>query len=229
MKIKRPDINIVQILRKCYKVNPSRLDKIINDYLNKNNINISLVSTKSVYIFSLYFFKFEHLKYYNMRNFKTFFKALLLYLIFCNLSRAQSLHHQMISCQGGNSSNTSVASVSFTVGQQSVIGTATNGFTVQQGFQQSNWNKVIQLNTISVNTTVHPNPFKDVVNFSFSKSPGNDISIIVFDLLGRLVYTDVIKNEENLISVNLNNLPSAEYFVKLTSNNYIFSTKILKQ
>lgn len=166
---------------------------------------------------------------YKMINFKTIFKALLLYFIFCNLSQAQSLHHQMISCQGGYSPNTSVASVSFTVGQQSVIGTVTNGFSVQQGFQQSNWGKIMQQNTLSLNTTVYPNPFKDVVNFSFSKSPGNDISIVVFDLLGRIVYTDVIKNEENLISVNLNNLSSAEYFVKLTSNNYIFSTKILKQ
>ncbi|WP_353078259.1 T9SS type A sorting domain-containing protein [Flavobacterium sp.] len=164
-----------------------------------------------------------------MINFKTIFKALLLYFIFCNLSQAQRLHHQMISCQGGNSSNTSVASVSFTVGQQSVIGTATNGISVQQGFQQSNWGKIMQQNTLSLNTTVFPNPFKDVVNFSFSKSPGNDISIVVFDLFGRLVYSDVLKNEDNLVSVNLNNLSTAEYFVKLTSNNYIFSTKILKQ
>lgn len=164
-----------------------------------------------------------------MVNLKIVFKILILFLVKSNCSEAQILHHQMISCQGGNSSNTSGASVSFTVGQQSVIGTTTNGVSVQQGFQQSNWNKIMQQNTISIITTVYPNPFKDVINFSFSKSPGNDIDIVVFDLLGRLVYSQSIKNEENIISVNLNNLSSAEYFVKLTSNNYIFSTKILKQ
>ena len=164
-----------------------------------------------------------------MINFKNFFKALLVNLILCNLSLAQSLHHQMISCLGCNNPNTSIANVSFTVGQQSVIGTVTHGFVVQQGFQQSNLEKRIQQNSISISTTAYPNPFKDVVNFSFSKSPGNDINIVVFDLMGRLVHSEVVKNQNNSVSIALNNLPSAEYFVKLTSNNYIFSTKILKQ
>lgn len=155
-------------------------------------------------------------------------KVLLLFFL-CSFSNAQSLHHQMISCQGGNSFSSNENKVLFTVGQQSVIGTEINGVSVQQGFQQSNWNKIMQQNTNSIITTVYPNPFKDVTHFSFSKSPGNGINIVVFDMLGRLVYNQSIKNEGNLISVNLNNLPSAEYFVKLTANNYIFSTKIIKQ
>lgn len=130
---------------------------------------------------------------------------------------------------GGNSSSVSESNILFTVGQQSMTGTTVNGFSVQQGFQQSNWDKLIQQNSISINATAYPNPFKDVVNFSFSKSPGNDINIVVFDLMGRLVHSEVVKNQNNSVSITLNNLPSAEYFVKLTSNNYIFSTKILKQ
>ena len=153
----------------------------------------------------------------------------LLLLLICDFSEAQTLHHQMISCQGGSSFSSNENKVLFTVGQQSVIGSTTNGFSFQQGFQQSNWGKFIEQNTISISTLVYPNPFKDIVNFSFSKSPGNDISLVVFDLVGRLVYSEVIKNESNLISVNLNNLSSAEYFVKLTANNYIFSTNIIKQ
>lgn len=35
MKGNRPNINVTQILRKCFKVNPKILDKIINDYINK--------------------------------------------------------------------------------------------------------------------------------------------------------------------------------------------------
>lgn len=155
-------------------------------------------------------------------------KVLLLFFI-CSFSKAQSLHHQMISCQGGNSFSTNENLVLFTVGQQSVIGSTTNGISVQQGFQQSNWNRIMQQNTVSITTVVYPNQFKDIVNFSFSLSPGNEISLVVFDLLGRLVHSEVIKNESNLISVNLNNLSTAEYFVKLTANNYIFSTKIIKQ
>lgn len=162
-------------------------------------------------------------------TYSKFYLKVLLFLLFCSFSKAQSLHHQMISCQGGNSFSSNENKVLFTVGQQSVIGSTTNGVSVQQGFQQSNWSKIIEQNTISISTIVYPNPFKDVVTFSFSKSPSNDISLVVFDLLGRQVYSEVIKNESNLISVNLNDLSTAEYFVKLTANNYIFSTKIIKQ
>lgn len=164
-----------------------------------------------------------------MVDIKTTSKFLLIFLIVCNLSKAQSLHHQMISCQGGNSLNNSEINVLFTIGQQSIIGTTINELSVQHGFQQSNWGKLIQQKAISINTTAYPNPFKDVVIFSFSKSLDNDINIVVFDLLGRLVHSEVLKNQNNSVSIILNNLPSAEYIVKLTSNNYIFSTKILKQ
>lgn len=157
------------------------------------------------------------------------FNLKLFLFIISSFSEAQSLHHQMISCQGGNSFSANENKLLFTVGQQSVIGSTTNGFSVQQGFQQSNWSKIIEKNTISISTIAYPNPFKDIVKFSFSKSPGIDISLVVFDLLGRLVYSEVIKNESNLISVNLNSLSSAEYFVKLTTENYVYSTKILKQ
>lgn len=151
---------------------------------------------------------------------------LLFYFISINLS-AQALHHQMISSQGGKSGS----NVLFTVGQQSVIGSNSNGakFIVQQGFQQSNWNKIVLHNTVSINTIVYPNPFKDIVYFSFSKSPSDKIGLVVFDVLGRLVYSEISTIKDNLISVNLINLPSGEYFVKLSSDNYTFSTKILKQ
>ena len=135
----------------------------------------------------------------------------------------------MISCQGGVTSNLNEPRVLFTIGQQSVNGTTVNGVVVQQGFQQNNWNKIIEQNTISISTIAYPNPFKEVLNFSFSKSPGKQIDIAVFDLLGRLVYSNSIKNEENVLTVNLNVLPSAEYLVKLTSNDYMYSTKIIKQ
>jgi hypothetical protein len=162
-------------------------------------------------------------------TYSKFYLKVLLFLLFYSFSKAQSLHHQMISCQGGNSFSSNENKVLFTVGQQSVIGSTTNGVSVQQGFQQTYWNNMIKQNTISISTLVYPNPFKDVINFSFSDSPGKNINIVVFDLLGRLVFSDVIQNDENMISVNLNSLSSAEYFVKLTSNNYVYSTKILKQ
>ena len=142
---------------------------------------------------------------------------------------AQKLHHQMISAQGGSATTTNGQFVRYTVGQQSVTGTSSNGYVVQQGFQQSNWGKILEQNTISIATTVYPNPFVNEVNFSFSTSPGEKISAYVFDVLGRLVYSEDIKNENNSIKLNLVQLSTAEYLVKLTSEKFVHSAKLIKK
>ena len=142
---------------------------------------------------------------------------------------AQQLHHEMISAQGGSVTTTNGQFVRYTVGQQSVTGTSSNGYVVQQGFQQSNWGKILEQNTISIITTVYPNPFVNEVNFSFSTSPGEKISAYVFDVLGRLVHSEDIKNENNSIKLNLLQLSTAEYLVKLSSDKFVHSAKIIKK
>jgi hypothetical protein len=142
---------------------------------------------------------------------------------------AQQLHHEMISALGGTTTTANGHLVRYTVGQQSVTGTSSNGYVVQQGFQQSNWAKILEQNTISIATTVYPNPFVNEINFSFSTSPGEKISAYVFDVLGRLVYSEDIKNENNLIKLNLLNLSTAEYLVKLSSDKFVHSAKIIKK
>ena len=142
---------------------------------------------------------------------------------------AQQLHHQMISAQGESVTTANGQFVRYSVGQQSVTGTSSNGFVVQQGFQQSNWGKILDQNTISITTIAYPNPFVNEINFSFSTSPGEKISAYVFDVLGRLVYSEDVKNENNSITLSLLHLSTAEYLVKLTSDTFVHSAKILKQ
>ena len=67
------------------------------------------------------------------------------------------------------------------------------------------------------------------VNFSFSTSPGDKISAYVFDVLGRLVYSEDVKNDNNSIKLNLLHLSTAEYLVKLSSDNFVHSAKIIKK
>jgi hypothetical protein len=142
---------------------------------------------------------------------------------------AQQLHHEMISAQGGSVITQNGQQVRYTVGQQSVTGTSSNGYVVQQGFQQSNWGKILEQNTISITTMVYPNPFVNEINFSFSISPGEKISAFVFDVLGRLVYSEDVKNENNSIKLNLLHLSTAEYLVKLSSDKFVHSAKIIKK
>jgi len=155
-------------------------------------------------------------------------KILLTIGFFSSLSFGQTLHHQMISSQGGNATTPSGIIVKYTIGQQSVIGTKTGNVIVQQGFQQSNWNKIMASNVVVVNTTTYPNPYIDVINFQFSQSIGDNVSLLVYDVLGRQVYSNTLQILENKTSVNLQVLQSAEYFVQLSNNTFTYHTKIIK-
>ena len=147
---------------------------------------------------------------------------------FSSLSFGQTLHHQMISAQGGNATTPSGTIVKFTIGQQSITGTKTGNVIVQQGFQQSNWDKIIANNVVLVNTTTFPNPYIDIINFQFSQSIGENVSLLVYDVLGRQVYSNTLQIFDNKTSVNLQVLQSAEYFVQLSNNTFTYHTKIIK-
>jgi hypothetical protein len=150
------------------------------------------------------------------------------FLLISTLGYSQKVHHQMISAQGGNATTQSGLVVKYTIGQQSVTGTKTGNVIVQQGFQQSNWDKIIANNAILVNTTTYPNPYIDVINFQFSQSIGENVSVLVYDVLGRQVYSNSLLVFDNKTSVNLQMLPSAEYFIQLSNNIFTYHTKIIK-
>ncbi len=158
---------------------------------------------------------------------KLVIRFLFLLLTFNGFS--QKLHHQMLSSQGGNATTSSGIVFKFSIGQQSVTGTTRGSVMTQQGFQQSNWEKIIATNnTVRVNTTTYPNPFDDNINFQFSESVGEQVSILIYDILGRQVYSNTIQVMENKIIANLQELESAEYFVKLSNNSFTYHTKIIK-
>jgi hypothetical protein len=157
------------------------------------------------------------------------FEILLLFCFFTTLSFSQKLHHQMISVQGGNAITQSGVVVKYTIGQQSVTGTKTGNVIIQQGFQQSNWDKIIATNNVVlINTTTYPNPYVDIINFQFSQAIGDSVSLLIFDVLGRQVYANSFQVMENKIVVNLQELQSAEYFVQLSNNMFTYHTKIIK-
>ena len=156
-------------------------------------------------------------------------KAVKVLFLICTCNTySQTLHHQMISAQGGNAVTNSGIVVKYSIGQQSVTGTKTGNVIVQQGFQQSNWDKIIANNVVLVNTTTFPNPYIDIINFQFSQSIGENVSLLVYDVLGRQVYSNTLKIFDNKTSVNLQVLQSAEYFVQLSNNTFTYHTKIIK-
>ena len=160
-------------------------------------------------------------------------KIKLLFFILLNLSvYGQSLHHQMLSSQGTSTPLSNGAYVSQTIGQQSVIGTYIKDcVTYSQGYQQSVWSNYLKQNDAlsSISTTTYPNPFVQTVNFQFSKPITDFISVTVYDIRGRLIYQEAKKAVENILTIELPQLASSNYLVKLSATNYTYYSQILKQ
>lgn len=144
----------------------------------------------------------------------------------------QSLHHQMLSAQGSSTTLTNGVFVSQTIGQQSVIGNYTqNGSTYGQGFQQSVWSKYIKQNEAlsSITTTTYPNPFISTINFQFSQPIKETITVSLFDIRGRLIYEESKKATNTILTLELPNLSSSNYLIRLSTPTYTYFTQIIKQ
>jgi hypothetical protein len=111
-----------------------------------------------------------------------------------------SLQHQVLYAQGTSHKLYSGMYVSQTIGQQSVIGNYTkDGKTFGQGLQQSLWNRYIGSNSNnSFITVVYPNSFVSTINFQFSQPIEVAISVNLFDVRGRLIFTT-----ENTLTLDL--------------------------
>jgi hypothetical protein len=156
---------------------------------------------------------------------------LLVFLFSFSTLYSQELHHQMLSAQGASKELSNGIYVSQTIGQQSVIGNYTkDGKTYGQGYQQSVWSKYISTNTNNtITTVVYPNPFISTINFQFSQAIKEPISVSVFDVRGRLIFSQEKQASGNILTIDLPNLASSNYLVRLSTPNYTYYTQILKQ
>lgn len=157
-----------------------------------------------------------------------------LLLLFSLAFQAQVVHHQMISSQGASVKTSDGLLIRQTVGQQSLTGISINkDYVVMQGFQQSLWGSYISSNNVDavegIITTTYPNPFTQNINFQFSKPVMGEISIAVFDVLGRLIYEQNKKAINNVLTVDLSGLPISEYLLYLRTKDLHYYTKIIKK
>jgi hypothetical protein len=135
----------------------------------------------------------------------------------------------------GSSENISANNKSYivqqSIGQASAIGTfSAENYTERQGVIQPNVLAKIRDIAIplSLEAIIYPNPFVESVTLSFTEQITSKVEVAVFDLLGRLVFSNNYGGEQNL-KVQFNNLSVADYILKVTANNKQFIKKILKK
>ena len=159
------------------------------------------------------------------------FNCLVILLSF-NLCESQVLHHDMISASGTTSKSSNGYVVTQTVGQSSITGNYSNGdFKINQGFQQSNWARLISQNDLEPFTDVqfYPNPVVNDINFLFSTSDLRNLNLKLFDTSGRNVFNKEGNALGSRIAFDLNSISSGTYLLSLTNNQFKFYTKIIKK
>jgi hypothetical protein len=156
-----------------------------------------------------------------------------LFLFFSCSFYGQVLHHQMLSAQGASIITNNGFVINQTIGQQSLTGNSSGGYIVMQGFQQSLWGKYIAStkaeDLIGIKITTYPIPFTETVNFQFSEPTTDLVSILIFDVVGRVVYQQNKIPIGTLLSLNLSMLPSTKYLVRLQTVKLNYYTQIIKK
>ena len=156
-------------------------------------------------------------------------KTFYILLLFASTTVSAQLHHQMLSSQGSTSKTNSGVMVTQTIGQQSVVGNYSNrGFDIGQGFQQSNWARIIIEGTSpEFEVSIYPNPFSGIVKIQHNYE--RDININIYSPAGRLVYKNLLTATNPNQSVNLEALSSGVYLVHLYCDQLTYFTKLIKE
>jgi len=74
---------------------------------------------------------------------------------------------------------------------------------------------------------IYPNPTADFITITDSKGDFSHAQITIFNLLGQAVYQNTL--ESNIHKIDLSNLDSGAYFVKISASSKEYLTKIIKK
>lgn len=133
-----------------------------------------------------------------------------------------------VNAAGGNAAGDG-GSVSFSVGQTVFSANAGANGSVTQGVQQPYEISVLSVseNAENINLSVYPNPSTDYLYLT-SSDENSDLSYQLFDMSGRLLKSG--KVVANQTSIDMQDLVSATYFVKVNQGNKTVKTfKIIKR
>ena len=159
-------------------------------------------------------------------------KTKLLYLLLtCIVSQscwAQTVSPGVISPAGGSSLNGG-AMLSSTVGEMTMVKTFSAADVIlTQGFQQAyDINVGIHKNNVANNTiTLGPNPSRGEVQLFFNSAAALNLTILIYDMAGKLIYQTTSRKAEhnNYILLNLSSLAVGDYL--LNCNTASTSTEV---
>ena len=115
------------------------------------------------------------------------------------------------------------------VGQASVIGqhTIQNAIALQGVIQPPIIIESVVVDETSLQAVVFPNPFESYVTVRFSEESESAISILLYDVTGRIVYQEQ-KQPSKEIRLDFEGLSSAAYVLYISQGGKEFTANLLK-
>jgi hypothetical protein len=150
--------------------------------------------------------------------------------VFSALSARSQVKQEVIASAGGYNTATGI-SLSWTLGE-TIIPAFTSGdgaLVLTHGFQQQLIVTTIEENIdVPVEVKIYPNPASDLITIAFETEVQSVIGITMLDSHGRLVKTDKIEPSMAEKQMNLQDLPSGIYYLRLIKGKLINVYKVVK-
>jgi hypothetical protein len=146
------------------------------------------------------------------------------------LSAAAQVKQEVIATAGGYSSVTGF-SISWTLGETIIPNykASDNSIQLTHGFQYQIIITDVEENIETpIKVTVFPNPASENINISFEEPNDGEITLLMINSQGKLVKTDVIETMAVEKMLNLQDLPSGIYYLKLTKGKLVNVYKVVK-
>lgn len=178
--------------------------------------------------------KFENARSFRLANMSVLtgmrWRLSVLMLMTQVASAQMSLQHSVTGV-GGSSSHVSIGVRSYlvrqSIGQGSVVGLIHGDeFSIRQGFLHP----VTLINNISseyrISFKVYPNPFYDHVIVEIPESVNGDATLILTDVLGRVVYSGLLSRKLN--SFHPGQLPPGQYVLRIITGHQVQTVKLTR-
>ena len=145
---------------------------------------------------------------------------------------AQQIKQDVIASAGGfNVASGSSISISWTLGE-TIIPTFTSQdgtLIITHGFQQKLIITAVEENILNpVKVSIYPNPASEVINIQFDTPTDGEISLFLINNQGSLVKTGQIETATTNKEINMQDLPSGIYYLRLTKGKLVNVYKVVK-
>lgn len=156
-------------------------------------------------------------------------KLLLIFsAVILSLTVSAQVKQEVIASAGGYATSANI-NLSWTLGETIIPTFTSTNIILTHGFQSVLKTVVVEENIEDeVTVTVYPNPTSELINIAFDEPVDAEIKVYLLNAVGRMVKTDFIEEAMQEKQINMQDLPSGIYYIKLIKGKLSNVYKVVK-